>query len=192
MSDFINTVSVIGDMALTDSILDESITEIVDEYVTTLKAYAFSGCGSLTKAVFKNVTTMGADAVAGLSALTELQLPALQTGFSAQNCSSLKEISLPSYVGDLMFWGCKSLTKVDGGMASSLRQFAFYQAGSLTTLILRKTDGICTMPYANTVGGGVKVYVPKALHAEYKSASNWSAIANNIYAIEDYPEITGG
>jgi hypothetical protein len=70
-------------------------------------------------------------------------------------------------------------------------QFAFYQT-ALTTLILRKTDGICTMPYASTVGSGVKVYVPSALVEEYKVATNWSAIANNIYAIEDYPDITGG
>ena len=191
MSDFINTVSVIGDMALTDSILDESITEIVDEYVTTLKPYAFGGCASLTKAVFKNVTSMGTEVFANCSALTELQLPALETGGHLSFIASLKEISLPSYVSELNFYGCKSLTKVDGGNASSLKQFAFYQT-ALKTLILRKTDGICTMPYAGTVGGGVKVYVPSALLAEYKAASNWSAIANNIYAIEDYPDITGG
>lgn len=191
MSDFINTVSVIGDMALTDSILDESITEIVDEYVTTIKSYAFGGCASLTKAVFKNVTSMGAEVFGGCSALTDLQLPALQTCGGFNNITSLKEISLPSYVGELYFMHSKSLTKVDGGNASTLRQFAFYQT-ALKTLILRKTDGICTMPHAGIVGGGVKVYVPSALVEEYKAASNWSAIANNIYAIEDYPEITGG
>ena len=191
MSDFINTVSVIGDMALTDSILDESITEIEDEYVTTIKSYAFSDCASLTKAVFKNVTSMGTNVFSGCSALTELQLPALETSTELRDIPSLKEISLPSYVGELYFWGCKSLTKVDGGNATSLRQFAFYQT-ALATLILRKTDGICTMSYAGTVGNNVKVYVPKARLSEYKSASNWSAIANNIYAIEDYPEITGG
>lgn len=191
MSDFINTVSVVGDMALTDSILDQSITEIVDEYVTTIKSYAFNGCASLTKAVFKNVTSLGSEVFSNCSALTELQLPALTKGGGFRFCTSLKEISLPSYTDGLYFWGCKSLTKVDGGNASSINQFAFYQT-ALATLILRKTDAICTMPYANTVGGNVKVYVPSVLLAEYKAASNWSAIANNIYAIEDYPDITGG
>ena len=192
MSDFINTVSVIGDMALTDSILDQSITEIEDEYVTLIGDYAFSGHTALTRAVFKNVITMHEGAFNGCSALSEVQFPKLERETFFRDCLSLKEVSFPSYVGRFgTFWGCKSLVKADGGKASELGQFAFYQT-ALKTLILRKTDGICTMPYAGTVGGGVKVYVPSALVEEYKAASNWSAIANNIYAIEDYPDITGG
>ena len=38
----------------------------------------------------------------------------------------------------------------------------------------------------------VYVYVPKALVGAYKSATNWSTYANQIRAIEDYPDITGG
>jgi hypothetical protein len=36
------------------------------------------------------------------------------------------------------------------------------------------------------------VYVPRALVDTYKAATNWSAYASQIRAIEDYPEITGG
>ena len=36
------------------------------------------------------------------------------------------------------------------------------------------------------------VYVPSALVNSYKSATNWSTYADQIRAIEDYPDITGG
>ena len=36
------------------------------------------------------------------------------------------------------------------------------------------------------------VYVPAESVDTYKSATNWSTYAEQIRAIEDYPEITGG
>ena len=36
------------------------------------------------------------------------------------------------------------------------------------------------------------IYVPAALVDSYKAASNWSTYANQIRAIEDYPDICGG
>jgi len=36
---------------------------------------------------------------------------------------------------------------------------------------------------------GQQVYVPRALLEDYKAATNWSVIANNIVAIEDYPDL---
>ena len=39
---------------------------------------------------------------------------------------------------------------------------------------------------------GARFYVPTSLVDTYKSATNWSTYAEQIRAIEDYPEITGG
>ena len=36
------------------------------------------------------------------------------------------------------------------------------------------------------------IYVPRVLLNDYKTATNWVALSNYIYAIEDYPDITGG
>ena len=36
------------------------------------------------------------------------------------------------------------------------------------------------------------IYVPAALVDSYKAAANWQNYADQIRAIEDYPEITGG
>lgn len=35
------------------------------------------------------------------------------------------------------------------------------------------------------------IYVPQSLVDQYKAATNWATYANQIRAIEDYPEITG-
>jgi hypothetical protein len=65
-------------------------------------------------------------------------------------------------------------------------------------LILPKTGDICNLlntnafvntPIAKSTG---YIYVPRALVDSYKSATNWSTYANQIRAIEDYPDITGG
>lgn len=50
------TVDKIGDSALTDSIIDRSITELQDEVMMTLQPYALASCSSLKKGVFGGVT----------------------------------------------------------------------------------------------------------------------------------------
>ena len=49
------TVDSVGDAALTDSIIDKSITELQDDIVTALKAPALYGCTALKKVAFGSV-----------------------------------------------------------------------------------------------------------------------------------------
>lgn len=182
MSDYVNTVSVIGDQALTDSIIDGSVTEIVDDYTTSV--FELARRTNLKKAVFLSATYVGD--MSGCTALEELVLPKVESYRSFRDCASLKKIELPSLTGVLGdMWGCRALEYVDGGMASQIGEFAFYLCNQLKTLILRKTDTICTNP-RNAVNSSVKVYVPSALIEEYKAATNWSAIAANILPLEEY------
>ena len=53
---FVNTVDVIGDAALTNSIIDRSITEIADNLVTSIGSYAFCGCSKLTTLILRSET----------------------------------------------------------------------------------------------------------------------------------------
>ena len=43
--------------------------------------------------------------------------------------------------------------------------------------------------FGKDLEAGQQVYVPRALLEDYKAATNWSVIANNIVAIEDYPDL---
>jgi hypothetical protein len=92
----------------------------------------------------------------------------------------------------------KGVTKVELDVCSKIDTLAFYFCGKLETLILRKSDAICTLsatgaftgtPIASGTG---YIYVPLALVDTYKTATNWSTYAAQIRAIEDYPDICGG
>ena len=69
-----NTVNSIGENALIDSILDGSVTEIVDDRVTRIGEYALSARKSLVKADFPNVTSIGKYAFSSCTAFTTLIL----------------------------------------------------------------------------------------------------------------------
>lgn len=63
------TVETIGDAALTNSIIDKSITEFQDELVTDIREHAFYNCTTLKKAVFGSVSDVADRAFDGCTAL---------------------------------------------------------------------------------------------------------------------------
>lgn len=69
-------------------------------------------------------------------------------------------------------------------------------ASRLKTLALVETEeeaNALMLQYAEQfANGGCQFYVSTSLVETYKSATNWSTYAEQIRAIEDYPEITGG
>jgi hypothetical protein len=71
---FVNTVDIIGDEALTHSILNGSITEIADNRVTSVGDSAFRGCSALIKADFPSVTGIYNTAFHDCSSLVTLAL----------------------------------------------------------------------------------------------------------------------
>lgn len=135
MSEFINTIEVLGDEATMDAIIERTITEFRDDVLTSVGAYAFYGCAALETVDLPSITSIAANAMA--------------------NCSSLG---------------------------------AFILRGS-TAVTLANTNGLAGSGVAKGTG---YIYVPRALVDTYKAATNWSTYANQIRAIEDYPDITGG
>lgn len=91
----------------------------------------------------------------------------------------------------------RAVTSLDLSTVTTIGSYAFNGCSALATLILR-SDTVCTLTATNAfastpiASGTGYVYVPAALVDEYKAATNWSTYADQIRAIEDYPEITGG
>lgn len=116
------------------------------------------------------------------------------------NCL-IQSVNLPNVtgIGQSSFYDCKSLVRVDVGVKQrkTLRRDTFNGCSALETCILR-ADAF--LPMDNTSAfkgtpiesGTGYIYVPSALVDQYKAATNWTVYADQIRAIEDYSEITGG
>ena len=74
MSEFINTIDLLGDEVVLNSIIDRSITEFKDNLVTLVGNNTFRNCAALTSVVLPNVTSIGNYAFNGCAALTSVDL----------------------------------------------------------------------------------------------------------------------
>lgn len=156
--------------------------------VTSVDAKGFYSCNSLSSIDLPNVTTIGSLAFYGTALLT-IKLP---------KCTSLSANA---------FQRSNALAKVDLGenFTSFTGSDVFSYCTSLTTLILRKSDGIVTLGtnvqlssiatdpanISTTNESPMYIYVPSALVDAYKADANWSGYGDRIRAIEDYPNVTG-
>ena len=117
-----------------------------------------------------------------------------------ENCTSLQTIELKISTDPARHWspfyGCTSLTKIKAPLAHI---HTFGKCNKLRTLILPQSNAAATLEYSTAfkdtlIGKNQNsgIYVPRVLLNDYKTASNWVTLSNYIYAIEDYPDITGG
>ena len=184
-----------------DAFITRTITEIRSD-VTTVGYYAFCNCADLVNVDFPNAVTINGYGFQNCTALTDVFFPKVSgiNGYGFYGCTSLENADFPSLksVGNYAFRKCSALKKIDMQQIYTINVYAFYECTNLETVILRKTDGVCTLSATNVfqmtkISDGVgHIYVPAALVDSYKSQTNWSTYAAQIRAIEDYPEITGG
>lgn len=119
--------------------------------------------------------------------------------YAFQNCSGLTSVSFPNVtsIGDYAFNAAHKLAKADLPKVTSIGQHSFSAANALEALILRNAEKVCSLgsdavSYTKISSDSGYIYVPAALVDSYKAAANWQNYADQIRAIEDYPEITGG
>ena len=162
-----------------NDLLSRNITEIYNAQIGTLGSYALNGARNLVSIDFPKLITVGEASI--------------------QNCPKLVSINIPrvTSIGANAIRGASSLLFVDLPKVTSIKNDAFRHDTALETIILRH-NGIVSLSnstvFDNTAitNGNGYFYVPAALVDSYKVATNWSAHADRIRAIEDYPEITGG
>lgn len=198
MADFINTIDLLGDDAVMDSIIDRTIAEFKDDQITKINGSgAFKGCSQLKTVWLPNADFDGTT----------------QIGYQFDSCTSLVDIQIPSAktLGRLMFNNCTSLEHLVLPSVTKLNMQTFVNCSNLTTLDFYKTintfgtghinwcsklkgiifrgDGVVpcgsnpkwdTTPYQDGTG---YIYVPGSLVNSYKSAENWSTIAEQFRGI---------
>ena len=118
-----------------------------------------------------------------------------------RNSNILEEVDVSgcTSAGKTCFAGDTAIQKLDFPALNTLTYSQHWMnCSSLETLILRYEGGVVGLPNVNCLtgtpieAGTGYVYVPSALVGSYKAATNWATYADQIRAIEDYPEITGG
>ena len=146
----------------------------VDEIgLSTIEAYAFSGCTSLKEMHLPDTVTFIDDyAFENCTSLTDLTLPAELTGiedYVFSNCSALEELTLPNKV-------------------FTLGNGAFFNCTSLARLIVKynisnAVPSVGTGTFRNTgvnAKGGFCIIVPDKIHGT--CVSNWIDVSSNIYS----------
>jgi hypothetical protein len=157
----------------------KNITRVNHTTLENVMQRAFYGNTGITEFFAPNITDLGSNALRGCSALTELAFPKLKTA----------SISA--------FEGCSSLKRADFSVLTKIEDWSFYGTSALEALIIRNPDTVCGLHAvrcfeSSAIANGTGyVYVPSALVDSYKAATNWSVYADQIRAIEDYPNITG-
>lgn len=169
-----------GSSEVLDALIGRIITEISNDHITNIGMYAFAGCANLSTADFPAVTNIGIAAFGECTGLTTINFPVAASIYASA------------------FAYCIGLTTINFPAAQSIDVVAFQSCTGLTALILRNTEQVCTLSNTNAFtstpikSGTGYIYVPAALVDSYKAATNWTTYADQIRAIEDYPDICGG
>ncbi len=143
-----NRVSTIGDGAFEGCV---ALKKADVPALTVIGQGAFKGCATMTEFSAPELTRMSVSAFEDCSDLEKVVLTKLQiftsntqkNSFAFQNCSSLKEISLPAYTSDTLpghvFHGCSSLYSFDFSAVSSVSvigEQAFAECSGLRYILL--------------------------------------------------------
>jgi hypothetical protein len=196
VSEFINTIDVLGDDAVMDGIINKTIHEFKDDNVVSIRNRAFIQCTALEAVECPNVVQTGSMVFYGCTALKTITLPKLSsTGSLLVHSTAVSKLVLPSLrdTGSNFFRDCNTLKYVDLPICTSLGAYTFAFDPALETIILR-SETVCTLDSSVFYGsyncpiakGTGYIYVPRALVDNYKAATNWSVYANQIRALEDY------
>lgn len=193
-----------GETALIDRLSGTMTTYSSDDLVT-IADYGFAYLLKLTSVSLPNVTSIPQGCFLHCDALTSINFPRLKSmSYSCFRYCAFTEFitgeSFDSRIDGGALQDCPNLQKVDFYHINHLGITGnALNSKNLCTVILRQTDVVPPLrtnafgdnPDAKMNTGEGYIYVPASMVDAYKAATNWSAFADQIRAIEDYPEIVG-
>ena len=205
MADFVNTIDVLGDDTVIDSIIERTITEFKDDTVTTVGQSAFRECTELALVDLPKATETKGYAFLGCTSLKDVALPNVTVCEydTFRKCQSLEHAYVPIAKDFFtsVFRGCKALKKLDLPSIKSISGYVFAGAESLVALVIRSPEiatllNVSAFKYINETSpiaeGTGYIYVPRALLSDtdetkdYRRATNWSTYSAQFRALEDF------
>lgn len=165
--------------------IENKITNFSNEELTAISDYGLAGKDNIQSLYIPNVVSVGGYAFDGCEAITEIHFE--------------KHITFKSEKRPYMaLKGATNAVKIEFNDGfTDLMSYLFYKMTNLKAVIIRG-DNVSQLNNGRAFDGSSiangtgYIYVPAVLVDQYKAATNWVTIADQIRAIEDYPEITGG
>ena len=147
--------------------------------VTSIGAYAFYYCSSLTAVTIGNsVASIGDFAFYDCSSLTSVTIGNSVTSigvYAFNYCISLTSVTIPNSVtsiGNDAFEGCSGLTSVTiGNGVTSIGDFAFRDCSSLTSVTCLATNPPALGGSFYNIGSPSTLYVPNGCRQAYENSS---------------------
>lgn len=168
-----NTRDTLGDNATLAGLVGNTLTELEEDSVSTLRNFALADNNALTNIKFSGTTSIGQHSMRNCTGLTEIK---------ANDLPSVT--SLDRYA----FYNCSNLTSAQFPMLANISMNAF-EGSKLTHLVLTRSSkcylnlgGLGGTPISAGMGA---VYVPADLVDTYKADSNWSQYL--IVPLSSYP-----
>lgn len=165
--------------------IENKITNFSNEELTAISDYGLAGKTNMQSLYIPNVVSVGGYAFDGCETITEIHF---------EKHITFKSEKLPY----MALRGAKNAVKIEFNDGFTvLMSYVFYNMTNLKAVIIRG-DNVSQLNSGNHFNsssienGTGYIYVPAVLVDQYKAATNWVTIADQIRAIEDYPEITGG
>lgn len=166
---------------------------------TSVGMDAFKECKNMVSVDLPKVTSVMSGAFAKCYKLATVNAPLLATldGTNIfESCTALVKLVLPALksvrtnaLGGSKLYAPSSLKVLDmlGGKKGGIDTNLTY-CTSFTTLVLRDTLGVTGTGSNFALGASHKVYVPDSLLEQYKTATNWSKYASQIFPLSEYVE----
>ena len=184
-------------------LVEGTITDVVDNTITTTNSYAFYANENLANVSLTSLISLGSYSFSKCTALASVDLPSLNANVSTfvfDGCTALQQVNIPNSTGanNYAFQDTTALEKVELEGSANIGSYSFRRSGIKALIIrnntskltkLTSTNAFTDCPIANGTG---YIYFYREFVESYKSATGWSNYAEQIRAIEDYPEITGG
>ena len=160
--------------------------------VTSIGTSAFEICTGLTSVEIPNsVKEIGSSAFSNCTVLTSVSIGNSVTSIGRNafgNCIGLMSVNISNSVttiGNYAFNNCTGLTSVSiGNSVTSIGNQAFSYCSGLTSITIQATTPpTLSTKYAFNNTNNCPIYVPAESVDAYKTATNWSELANRIQAI---------
>lgn len=153
MSDFINTITSLGDETTLKNLIERTITEFKDNKISKIAPHAFSSCLNLTVLDMPSAIH-GGKFLDGCTHLKSINLPSLipssQDDFNFTNLENLISINMDSSPYVFPMEGCTNLVYASFNSATEMLENALTSCLSLEEISLSKIKTIHTQSISDT------------------------------------------